>query len=92
MFILYVEAKKRKKCGLFNWEKPKYKTLLSGYKEFETEEEAKKALDTIDNWFVVDPFDKVKRIWLNTMSLWEGTMRESKTCYVEDVKYSAFII
>lgn len=93
MSILYVEAKRKRKCGLFSWEKPKYAPIICSYKEFETEDEAKKAFDTIDNWLVVDVLSGIKyRIWSETMTLWCGTMRPSKTCYVGDIQYSAFLL
>lgn len=91
MTILFIEVNKIKKCGLFSWEKPKYETLFMSYKEYATEEEAIKRLDSIDDWFY-DPYNGVHRSWVDTMYKKFGKWRKSKTCYLGDMAYTAFIV
>lgn len=91
MTTILIEVKRIKKIGLFSWESPKYETLFVSHKDYGTEEEANKLLDSIDDWFY-DPYEGVHRTWISTWTKKFGKLRKSKTCYLEDRAYTAFIL
>lgn len=89
MTTLFIEVRKLNKCGLFSWEKPKYETLFMSAKEFEDDEEANKAFESVSDWFV-DPFDGCHRNWTEDWTNRLHKMLRCKTCHMKDVEYTVF--